>query len=380
VGIIGVTAPAAWLGDGHLTFIVGAHIGVLALGALALLLRRAVSAPGDEPVRTGADVPMLGMAAITVLAAGYGVACGNAHHAVLVAAYELAVIPAYFFMATHTLTSPHRLRAAEILYVVCAAGLAASGFAVPGRHGGLLSVLVLLPLLVSASRLRGWQRAGVVVSIAGFTMDVTLAAYRAMWLAAGLALLIVCFRAAVTVRRTAAAVAFTGALLTLSAVVFSAGVRARTALVGQELHQPAGYRLSEATVGMNVFAHRPLLGAGLGQTVPRVYLPGFAVTTVGPTYHVFYVTILANLGLLGLVATLWPILRTLRVGLASQNGHAVAFSCLTCGFLAAAAFAGPSDGHWDLGLLPALTLLSARADTARADTPGTAAHKLEGVR
>jgi hypothetical protein len=375
VGIVGATAVSPVLTDGHLTFIVGLHVGVLALGSLALLVRRAMSFPGDEPVRTAADARMLGMAAITLLAGGYGLAGCNAHHRVLIAAYEFAVIPAYFFLATHTLTSPHRLLAAGILYVVCAGALAASGLAVPGRHGGLLSVLVLPSLLIAASRLRGWKRAGVVLLIAGFTADVTLAGYRAMWLAAGLAFLILLARATAPIRRAVAVGAFTGALLTVNAVALSAGAHARSVLVGQELHQSAGYRLPEATVGLHVFAHRPLLGGGLGQAVAHVYLSDFAVTTVGPNYHVFYVMILANMGLIGLGAMLWPILRTLRVGLASRDGHALAFSSLTCGFLAAAAFAGPSDGHWELGLLPALTLLSAKADV----TP-TAAHKLEGAR
>jgi hypothetical protein len=67
-------------------------------------------------------------------------------------------------------------------------------------------------------------------------------------------------------------------------------------------------------------------------------------------------------GLLGLAVTLWPILRAAKAGMATRDGYALAFSCLTCGFLAAAAFAGPSDGHWELGLLPALALTAARAE------------------
>ncbi|MBS2962034.1 O-antigen ligase family protein [Actinocrinis puniceicyclus] len=375
VGLVGATAIIPALGDGHVTFIVEVHAGVLATGAVALVTRRMLSLPGDEPVRTIVDLPMLVLAGIVLVAAGYGLTLGNARHDIFIAAYELAVAPAYFFLATHTLTSEYRLRAAGILYVVLAGGLAVSQFTQPGRHGGLLSVLVLPSLLVTASRLRGVRRAGIVLLIAGFAADITLAAYRAMWLATGLALLVLFVRAKGPIRRAVSVAALTGVLLTANAVLLSAGAHARAVLVGQELHQSAGYRASEAAVGLNVFDHRPLLGGGLGQSVPDIYLPDFAVTNVGPTYHVFYVMILANMGLMGLVAMLWPLLRALRAGLAHADGHSLAFACLTCGFLASAAFAGPTDGHWELGLLPALTLL-----TARLENKAPSSYALEGAR
>jgi hypothetical protein len=362
VGVVGVTAATPLLGDGHLTFIVLLHTGVLALGSVALLLRRIVSAPGDSPVRTIADAPMLAMVAIVLLGGGYGMESGNDPHKVSIAAYELGVIPAYYFLTTHTLTSPRRLRAAGILYVVCAAGLAASEFAQPGRHGGLLSLLALPPLLIAAGRVDRWKRAGVALLLAGFTADLVFASYRAMWLAAAVALVLLLARTTAPIRRAAITAGVCGTTVMLLAAASSAGAHSRSTLMGDELHQGAGYRTSEAAVGLQVLAHRPLFGAGLGQTVPHVYLPGFAVTDVGPTYHVFYVMILANVGLLGLAVTLWPILRAAKAGMATRDGYALAFSCLTCGFLAAAAFAGPSDGHWELGLLPALALTAARAE------------------
>jgi hypothetical protein len=44
--------------------------------------------------------------------------------------------------------------------------------------------------------------------------------------------------------------------------------------------------------------------------------------------------------------------------LRSGDETAVCFAALTCGFLAAAFVASPTDGHWELGLLPALAVLS----------------------
>ncbi|MDJ0341177.1 O-antigen ligase family protein [Streptomyces sp. H10-C2] len=365
-GVIGGVGATTLLSDGHVTFVVEVHAGVLAVGCLALLARKVVSPGCDKPIRTVADGPMLGFAAFILLAAGYGLACGNTPHQVLIAGYEFAVVPAYFFLATHTLTSPQRLKAAGILYVVGAAVLAASDLTTPGRHGGLLSVLAIPPLLVAVGRLRGWRQVGLLLLIAGFTVDATLASYRAMWLVTGVALLILLIRGTASVRRGVAAAVITGALLTVSVATFSTGAQARSALVGQELHESAGYRAQEASIGLNAFTTRPLIGHGLGQSVPHVYLPDFAVTDIGPTYHVFYVMILANLGLVGLALMGWPLAQALRGALASRDGQALAFASLTCGFLAAAAFAGPTDGHWELGLLAALTLMSSRAGTGLA--------------
>lgn len=357
-GIIGGVAATKLLGEGHVTFVVAVHAGVLACGCLALMARKVVSPGCDKPVRTAADGPMLGFAVFVVLAAGYGLAWGNAPHEVLIAGYEFAVIPVYFFFATHTLTSPQRFKAAGILYVVGAAALAASELTMPGRHGGLLSVLAIPPLLVVVGRLRGWRQVGLLLLIAGFSIDATLASYRAMWLAIGLALLVFLVRGTVTVRHSVVAALITGALLTVAVAAFSTGAQARSALVGAALHESAGYRAQESWIGLTAFAERPLIGHGLGQSVPHLYLDGFAVTDVGPTYHVFYVMVLANLGLAGLVLMTWPLVRAVRLGLASREGQALAYAALTCGFLAAAAFAGPTDGHWELGLLAALTLMS----------------------
>jgi len=189
---------------------------------------------------------MLLAATSLLVAAAYGLACGNPAHRVLVAGYEFAVIPVYFFAATLTLPTAQALRGAAGCYLAGAAGLAAVELTAPDRHGGLLSALALPPLLVVAARERGWRRAGTVLLVAVAGTDVVLAAYRAVWLATAVALLLLAVR-----------------------------------------------------------------------------------------------------------------------------DLAVAFAALTCGFLVAAAFAGPTDGHWELGLLPAVTLLITGSRAAAGNTPRT---------
>jgi O-antigen ligase len=175
---------------------------------------------------------------------------------------------------------------------------------------------------------------------------------------------ILAVRGGVVVLRGLAATAAIGAAGLVAAVMFGLNteLRDRTSVVGEALQRTSGYRLPEAAVGLDVFVSRPIFGAGLGQTTPRVYIPGFAVTDVGPVYHAFYVLILANLGIIGLCVVAWPILRTVWTGLSGPGGMSLAFAALSCGFLAAALVASPADGHWELGLLPALTLLTNRQD------------------
>jgi hypothetical protein len=188
---------------------------------------------------------------------------------------------------------------------------------------------------------------------------VVLASYRSIWLAGGVATLILLIRGDRAVRHGLLAVGAAGAALT-GLTVLAGGIGQRTAAVGAAVVRSAGYRLPESDIGWDVFVSQPFMGAGLGQTTPRVYLPGFVVSDVGPVYHAFYVLLLANLGIVGLAVVILPIARLSWQGLAERDSIALPFAALAVGFLAAAAVSGPTDGHWELGLLPALTLLSAR--------------------
>ena len=136
------------------------------------------------------------------------------------------------------------------------------------------------------------------------------------------------------------------------------GDHARSVEMINALSRNPGYRLPEAVVGLHTFAESPFIGHGIGQATRKVYLPTFEVADVGPLYHSFWVTIMANLGIVGLACVLWPIFVALRVGTRVREGAPLGFSALMVGWIAGAMFAGPTDGHWELGLLPALTILA----------------------
>ncbi|MEU6078416.1 O-antigen ligase family protein [Micromonospora sp. NPDC047074] len=373
VGILGGALAGAFLGGGDIRVYVAAHLLLLATGGVALAVRHGLRLD-TRPRRTPAHTGMLCVVGLTVVGAGYGLAIGNLPTQVLVAAYQIAILPVYFFLAIHTLTTRRRLVAAGLLYLAAVVGLTAVSMAVPGRHGGLLALLAAPMLMWVAGRTRGLRRATAVVLAAFLCADVLLASYRGIWLAAGVTFLVMLVLGRRSVRLGMAATAAAG-ILVAGLLALHPGVRERAQEIGDGLRQSAGYRGPESIVGLGVFAERPLLGAGLGQSTTDIYLADFASTDVGPVYHAFYVTLLANVGLVGLGLVLWPILRSIRAGLASRDGPGVPFAALCCGFLVAAMFAAPTDGHWELGLLPALTLLTSpwRATGARRPAPARAA-------
>jgi O-antigen ligase len=363
VSIIGGAVAAGLLGQTDVRAIVIAHGLLLGAGCLAVVTRRLVGADRNRLSHPRYQLVMLVVLMVAAIGALYGLAAGNAPKDVLVALYLIAVIPIYFLIAMQTLMRASWRRYAGILYVGSISVLTALEFGTPGRHGGLLALLPVPALIVLAGRYRGWRRFGLAVMAAILSADVVLASYRSMWLAGGVAAAILLVRGDRAVRHGLLAVCAAGAALA-GLTLLAGGINQRAVTIGVALASSAGYRLPESGIGWDVFVSRPLFGAGLGQTTPRVYLPGFVVTDVGPVYHAFYVLLLANLGIVGLAVVILPLARLSWQGLAERDSIALPFAALTVGFLAAALVSGPTDGHWELGLLPALTLLSARPGAA----------------
>jgi hypothetical protein len=361
--IVGGPLAAMAIGMSDVQVIVSIHAAILAAGGLAVLLRRTFLPGVDRRRRTPADAPMVVLAVVIAACAGYGLT-RHAPYDVMVGTYQLAVLPAYYFLATTTITTARALRRAGTVYVVATTTFALASLATPGQHGGLLSALAVPPLMVVLCRTRGPRRLACAAAAAVLLADVALAGYRSIWLALGLALLIMVVRGAPPVRQCVALTLTAGVLVVGGGMAISTGVQERSEVIEQKLSSSSGYRGPEASTGLGVFAASPVLGDGVGQSTPDVYLPPYRVTDVGPVYHAFWVTVLANTGLVGLIAVCWPIAVAIRIGLADRAGPSLSFAALATGFVVAASFAGPTDGHWELGLLPALVLLT-RAPATR---------------
>jgi O-antigen ligase len=367
--ILGGTLASQLLGLEEVGAIVTAHVALAAVGVLGVLLRRGLDPSWGRRIATSADRPMFALAALVVVGAAYGLAAGNPDDRVVVAAYQLGVVPAYFFLATLTLSSPRRLQAACVLFAVVAVGMAIAGLAQEGRHGGLFSALALAPALVAAARATSvGVRWLLLAGSALFALDVTLSAYRTIWIAAGVALLLLLVVGkGARLRGTIAVTLLLGAAVAVAGVLADAGAfRARAGLIGAAIEESAGYRAAEAQVGWEIFLENPIVGQGLGRVEPDVYLPSLGRTDVGPVYHLFYLTVATNAGLVALALLVWPIVVALRRVAAARRSLPIAFGSLLAGFAIAACFAGPTDGHWELGLLTAATLVAVRFERSGA--------------
>lgn len=360
VGVVGGTFAAGILGGDVRSFVI-IHTVPLAAGCAALLSRRVMGVDRGHYRMPRFGVGMIAILVVVAAGAVYGLALGNDAMLVMISAYQIAVIPAYFFIALFTLTEPHWRRRAAILFVGSLTVLTLIEFTSAERHGGLMAMIAMAPVIVLAGRSQGWQRVALAVLAAVFAADVVLSGYRGLWVGSVLTVLVMIVLGGRSVRQGLIATGIAAAAGFAMYSAFRAGdglMVARAELIFEAVDRSPGHRLPEAEVGMRVFADRPLFGAGLGQTTPDLYLPGFKVDDVGPLYHAYYVMLLANLGLIGLFVVLWPIVGAALAGLRQRDNLPLAFAALTFGFLAVAWIGGPSDGHWELGLLPALVLLT----------------------
>jgi len=371
VTILATPSAAVIAGYTNVRSIVIAHLLPLSAAVVAVFVRWLTGREREWPSVHLAWPFMFVTCATTAAGALFGLVRGNDPKDIVVASYQIAVIPLYFMVTMLTLSTHERRRRATILYVVLITAISAPALLIPGRHGsGLFSLLPLPLLLVATGEATGRRRLGLALVCTLLGIDVALGDYRSVWLAATVTFAILLIRGAKAVRVGLA----TTTLLALGALAASAvtigfhgGLIERVSDAAASLTRSAGYRGPESAVGWDVFGTHPFVGAGLGQTTKSVYLEGFAVTDVGPVYHSFYILLLANVGIIGFCAVLWPIVRTTWRSIVSGSGASLICAALTAGFLLAAAAAGPTDGHWELGLLPALAVLSREEHGRRPD-------------
>ncbi|MEQ4207710.1 O-antigen ligase family protein [Actinopolymorpha sp. B9G3] len=379
-GALAAVITGTQVAAGETWMVAATHIGAIAAGTAALTARRILGAPRrGRPVRTPADKPMLLLVIVVLIGALHGLAQDYRPADVLVAAYQVGIIPAYFFLATHTLTTPRRRAAAAITTVAGALALAAISLAGAStgadaeagagigtaRAGGTLSALALVVLAVVAARTSGWRRIGAAAGLVAFAADVVLSGTQAVWVSTVVALAVLLLWGSARLRVRLAVCALATVLLAAGAAVVSPELSGRMSTMTGELTQSAGAIGPGSAVGLRAFRESPIIGTGFGHSTTDNATPTFTPSSSGPVYSSFWTTLLANLGLLGLVALLWPLALAGRAGFRDRNGLPLAFAALACGFAIGGGLATPAGGHWELGLLPALTFLAVAAAPAQ---------------
>lgn len=86
----------------------------------------------------------------------------------------------------------------------------------------------------------------------------------------------------------------------------------RCEAVARYFDEPSGYRLPETDIGWQAFLRAPVAGHGLGHVVADQPVAGMGTIDVRPTYHAYYITLLANAGLAGTALLAWPLVAALR--------------------------------------------------------------------
>ncbi len=373
VGVLGAAVLGVQAPGSDLPTALAFHVAVLGVGGLALLTRRALGSGTEHRLHTSADLPML-LAAVAVAAgAGYGLVLGTAPSDVLDGAAGLAIVPAYFFLATCTLTNRRQLTAAALVLCGGAVGLLAVGIVTPVRHDGTVAAVALVAVLALAGQTTGWRTGGCLLVAGVLGADVALSGGPVLWLASGAALVVLVVRGTRSARRAVAAAVAAGAVLVLGGVALASvpgdgwaengwaengWAEIGAAWDGGAALVPGG---ADAVPALRAFADNPFLGTGLGQLAAGStgVLPAPDVGTGSAAPRVgFWVAVVAQLGVLGLLALAWPLCVAVRAGLRTghrgQLGFAALLGCLTL----AGVFATGGGLHWELGLLPAATLLT----------------------
>jgi hypothetical protein len=195
-----------------------------------------------------------------------------------------------------------------------------------------------------------------------FAADVVLTGTHAAWVSTVVALAVLLLWGSARLRGRLATCVLAAVVLAAGAALVSSDVSVRMSAMAGELLQSAEALGPGSTEGLRAFGENPIIGTGFGHSATdEATSPTFTSSSTGPVYSSFWTTLLANLGLLGLVAFLWPLALAGRTGFRDRNGLPLAFVALACGFAIGAGLATPGGGHWELGLLPALAFLAVAA-------------------
>lgn len=140
----------------------------------------------------------------------------------------------------------------------------------------------------------------------------------------------------------------------------------------QELRitDPLGWRISEGGIAVSFLGEGGwIIGQGLGRQIDEVFIPRRGIIELGPSFHNYYVTILWNVGLVG--ALIWLVFWIMSVvvlwRLTRKDKTWSGLLGLFLGWSVVAFFDAPPDGHWLLGLIPAIAVNHSMGWSERVD-------------
>ena len=375
--LIGAVVLDFQLGGERVRHLVFVKLSLFACGGIGVAFANMKCRTRFVRVQTPGDAPALCLVLYTAASAAYGYFVGGyALDSVAVAGYHLGQLALYHFLVTTTLCRPAYLRRASTIVVLWSLVWIIPSLLTPGRGGGTASMWLIV-LLCYATASRSWWAPAAWAALPFALLDTLTSGYRTLWIsvAAQLGCLATWgFKARLRRLALAAGVVlvlgvFTAPLLIAQPSLLASVPAAATLNRFSASFTSGGYRIPEAVVGLEVFRQSPVFGSGVGYRTPPVWIETMGYMPTGPIHHLYYVSYLANEGILGLALVLWYFLavlfsreaRCLRRQ-ASANPWAafgVGLQAGLFGAIVAAFFSGPSDGHWTWGVLGAGSLLPA---------------------
>jgi len=359
----------------HLVFIKLVFFACAALGVFAARLR---GSQKFSRVRTPADLPALALVGYTALSAGYSYfLAGYDLDRVAVAGYHLSQLALYHFLVTITLSRFADFRRAGLMVLIWSALWIIPNLFTPGRHGAEATTWLLILLCYTLVKGKGKWELLIWILLPLALLSTLTSGYRTLWVcvAGQIAWLLVLgltakFRRLAVVAGTLLGVGvFSLWVILISPEIISPIPAAVTLQRFEQGLLEGGYRTPEALAGLEAFSTSPILGRGIGYQTPIRYIDTMGYMPVGPIYHVYYVSYLANEGLLGLALVFWyfgaallsaPARRLWR--LATRNPWAalgLGLQAALVGTIFGAFFSGPNDGYWTWGILGGAALLPA---------------------
>ena len=375
--IIGAGLLDAQLGHGRVRHLVFVKLALFGCGGLGVALAMAKRHSRVARIRTPADVPALCLVCYTAGSAAYAYLCaGYDLDSVAVAGYHLSQLALYHFLVTTTLGRADSLRRAGIITVTWSVLWIIPSLLTPGRGGGSATMwLIVLLCYVTASR-SSWSLL-VWTALPLALLDTLTSGYRTLWVSVAAQ---VGWLANCGLRSRLRQLRGTATTLTVLCVLIAGVLAARsfvlTSLPAAETLDrfsaslvDGGYRVPEALIGLAAFGQSPVFGLGVGYHTPPIWVETMGYMSVGPIYHVYYVSYLASEGIIGLGLVFWYFLAVLfsrEARTARRDASRSPWAALALGLQAAfvgaifaAFFSGPSDGHWTWGVLGAGSLLPA---------------------
>ncbi|MBN1460025.1 MAG: hypothetical protein JXA57_10830 [Armatimonadetes bacterium] len=382
--IIGAGLLDSQLGHGRVRHLVFVKLALFGCGGLGVVLATAKRHSRMVRVHTPGDAPALCLVCYTALSAAYAyLYAGYDLDSVAVAGYHLSQLALYHFLVTTTLGRPDSLRRAGLITVAWSVLWIIPSLLTPGRGGGTATMwLIVLLCYTTASRSSWGLLAWTALPLA--LLDTLTSGYRTLWVSVAAQVGWLAnwgLRSRLRpLRGTAVALAAlclltAGVLATRSSVLTSLPAASTLDRFSASVVD-GGYRVPEALIGLAAFRQSPVFGLGVGYHTPPIWVETMGYMSVGPIYHVYYVSYLASQGIFGLGLVFWYFLavlfsreaRTIRRDASASPWAALAVGLQAAfvGAILAAFFSGPSDGHWTWGVLGAGSLLPAMWATQQA--------------